>query len=236
MPDPLHRRGSDELSMTAPKAMLDTSRAAPILNNQEIFEIQYSLVQMYRRRREFSRAEELVKPLIASSETVHSKNHAYPRLAFSQYVYIMNDQNRYVEALGIAEDVLVRAQLQLGNAYPDDSVVYAMEDLAEICDNLEMMNDTIEWLRKASRAALSIWGNQPSTLHILDKLEAMHDKEISTSYAIGHITSSTTIYSTNPMKLLIKKKGMDRLYSLLSPICTQFIWDSSRLWAKEKSF
>jgi hypothetical protein len=156
--------------------MLDETKKVLPPEHPELFELQRTIIRLYRRNREFSKAEELGWSLIESSESLHDKNHVNSRLALSEYVYILNDQKRYDEALNIAEDVLHRGQLDLGHAFPDERSVYAMEDVAEICDKLGRINDSVDWLRRASRAALSLLGNHTSTVHIWDKLDAMHDK------------------------------------------------------------
>lgn len=168
--------GSDELSITALRAMLDTARRILPCEDPETFELQRTLVRLYRRNREFAQAEELSLSLIESTEGLSGETHVNSRLALTEYVYILNDQGRYEKALNVAEDVLHRAQRGLGPTYPDERSVYAMEDVAEICDKLGRISDSIDWLRTASRAALELLGNHSATIHILDKLEAMHEK------------------------------------------------------------
>jgi tetratricopeptide (TPR) repeat protein len=168
--------GSDELSVAVLRAMLEETRRILQPQHPELFELQRTLVRLYRRIRYMTEAELSGWSLVEASENIYGKNHVNTRLALSECVYIYNDNGRYDNALSIAEDILHRAQLNLGQDYPDYQSIYAMEDVAEVCDNLGRINDAIDWLRKASRAALKVWGDQSSTVHILDKLDVLHDK------------------------------------------------------------
>jgi hypothetical protein len=76
----------------------------------------------------------------------------------------------------IALDVLDRGQLDQGHQYPDWHSVYAMEDVAELCEKLGRLDDGIKWLQYARNHGQRIWGDHPSTTHINDKLDAMHEK------------------------------------------------------------
>lgn len=171
--------GSDELSMAALQAMLNESREALQPDHPELFNLQRSIIQFYRRNKEFSRAEGLSRSLIESSKNLDifkkNVNNVNVRLALSELVHVFNDQNRYDEALDIAQDVLHRGQLDQGHGFPDKKSVYAMEDVAEIYDKLNRIDDCIYWLQRASVAECI---DHRSMVHILEKLDAMQKKKL----------------------------------------------------------
>lgn len=161
--------GSDDLSMTSLKAMLDASAALPV-QHPEIFELRRSLIRLCRRMRRFGSAEDLAGRLIQDSVGLRR------RLAVTELVYILKDQNRLDEALDLARSVLQLAEVELGAGYPDAKAIYAMEDVAEICDTMGKLDDSLMWLRLAFQASFTKIGAEQSTWHIYEKLEQLRDK------------------------------------------------------------
>lgn len=169
--------GSDEMSTTALYLMLEDCEKVLPTGDVELFELKRTIVRFLRRTRDFSKAETLSLSLIEGTEMQHGKNDVKTRLAISELVYILNDQSRYEEALAIARDVVYRGQQDQGHAFPDEQSVYAMEDVAEVCEKLGRTGHSIFWLRKALRGALNMWSNKPATIHIFDKLETLCGKK-----------------------------------------------------------
>jgi hypothetical protein len=173
--------GSDDLSATALKAMLDATRSALPAEHPDLFDLQRTLVRLQRRKAEFvdrmfSEAESLGWSLIESSKRMWGRPHARSRLAVSEFVYILNAQGRYEESLKLAEGVLLDARREVGREDPDACFIYAMEDVAEIYDKLGRIDDCIDMLSTASREALTVWGDHGSTRHIMDNLREMNQK------------------------------------------------------------
>jgi hypothetical protein len=173
--------GSDDLSATALKAMLDATRSVLPAEHPDLFDLQRTLVRLQRRKAEFvdsmfSEVELLAWSLIESSRRMWGRSYTRSRLAVSEYVYILNAQGRYEESLRLAEGVLEEAQRDVGQEDPDACFIYAMEDVAEIYDKLGRINDCIDMLSAASQDALMVWGNRSSTRHIMDKLREMNQK------------------------------------------------------------
>jgi tetratricopeptide (TPR) repeat protein len=169
--------GCGEMSMMALQLMLEDSEKALTTGDVELFDLKRTLIRLCRRNRDFLKAETLSMSLINAAEDQYGKNEVNTRLAMSELVYVLNDQSKYEEAAGICQDVLYRGQQDLGHAFPDERSVYAMEDMAEACENLGRHEDSIFWLRKALNSALEMWSGKASTVHIFDKLEAMYSKE-----------------------------------------------------------
>lgn len=168
---------SDELSINALKVMLEESKDVLPPTHPEIYDMELSIVQFHRRKKEFITAAILCEKLVDSSERRYAnRNHQNVRLALSGCVHILNDQNILDEAMLIALDVLERGRLDQGDQYPDWASVYAMEDVAELCEKLGLLNDAIKWLQDARNNAQTLWGDHPSTVHINDKLDAMQEK------------------------------------------------------------
>ena len=94
----------------------------------------------------------------------------------TELVYVLNDQNQYEESEGVAERIINRSRKDHGGTFPSARNVYAMEDMAEICDRLGRLEESIFWLRKALRDALKIWTDREGTTHIFDKLEVLYGK------------------------------------------------------------
>lgn len=173
--------GSDDLSATALKAMLDATRSALPAEHPDLFDLQRTLVRLQRRKAQFvdgmfSEAESLGWSLIESSMRMLGCSHTRTRLAISEYVYILNAQGRYEESLKLAEGVLLEARRDVGQEDPDACFVYAMEDVAEIYDRLGRIDDCIEMLSHAVQEALTVWGNHGSTRHNMDSLREMNNK------------------------------------------------------------
>jgi len=167
--------GSDDLSATALKAMLDMTRSALPADHPDLFELQRTLVRFQRRKAEFvdgmfSEAESLGWSLIESSRRIWGDPHPRSRLAVSEFVYILNAQGRYEESLRLALGVLLDARRDIGQKDPDACYIYAMEDVAEIYDKLGRIDDCIDMLSNAMEGALTVWRNHGSTRYIMDKL------------------------------------------------------------------
>ena len=169
--------GSDEVSITTVQVMLDALEQVLPPEHPEIFDFRRAIIRFHRRNEELLKAEWLSLLLIERSESLHGKNHVNVRLAMTEYVYVLKDQNRYDEALNVAEGVLYRGRLDQGLEFPDERSIWAMEDVAEIYDKLGRIDDCIDLLEKAWRAALSKWGDRASSsVHIHDKLDKMRKK------------------------------------------------------------
>lgn len=177
--------GSDELSVTVLRIMLYESELVLPAEHPELFELHRALIRLYRRTREYVQAEEAALTLIQKTIGLQA------RLALTEYVYILCDQGRYEEALPWAEGVNDCAKRDLGQGYPDEKAIYGMEDIADICEKLGRTEDSIHWLRQAFPAALSIWGDSPSTIHIWEKLEAGHEKRLALVMERLHSQRST---------------------------------------------
>lgn len=162
--------GCRKISETALRLMLDVSQKNLGQGHLQVFQLKRTLIVLLRRDHELSTSESLSIALVRSSEQAFGQNHVQTRLAMSELVHIYNDQRWYGRAKNICEEVLRRSRLDLGDNYPDSRCVYAMEDMAELCDSQGDTRQSEFWLRKAFSGALKVWGKVPSTTHILDKL------------------------------------------------------------------
>jgi hypothetical protein len=168
--------GCRKTSETALSLMLNVFQESLGQGHLQVFQLKRTLIVLLRRDQEFSAAETLNIALVRSSERVFGQNHEQTRLAMSELVHIYNDQRSYHRAANICEEVLRRSRLDLSHNYPDSRCVYAMEDMAELCDSQGDMFQSEFWLRKAFSGALKVWGKGPSTTHILDKLRCVLTK------------------------------------------------------------
>lgn len=92
-------------------------------------------------------------------------------MAMTEYVHILTDQMRWEEARPLCQAVLESGQRDLGDSFPDDRSIYAMEDMAEIYGQLRLFDHSLAWLEKAFDGALNLWGPSHSTLYICNKME-----------------------------------------------------------------
>jgi tetratricopeptide (TPR) repeat protein len=168
--------GDDELSMTMLQVMLDeTKRILPELD-PEIFELQRTLIRLFRRNQEYQKAEDLFWASVQTTQYLHGPTHLNSRLLWTEYLYIRLDQGRYSEALDIALQILQHGQRNPGEQTPNIRSIYAMEDIAALYEKLGRLDDAIVWLRRALSDAISIHINSRSTSHIFGKLQALEDK------------------------------------------------------------
>jgi tetratricopeptide (TPR) repeat protein len=113
---------------------------------------------------------------VHTTEELHGLNHLNSRLAWTEYLYIRYDQGRYEEALNAALEILQRGQTNQQEQSPNIRSIYAMEDIAALCEKLGRVNDAIAWLRRALSDAISVQSNSRSTSHIFGKLQKLEDK------------------------------------------------------------
>lgn len=167
---------SEESSVIALQLLTKLSNHSLPAGHVELFELKRTLIRLLRRQGNLSDAERLNKALIKTTENDRGKSHVQSRLAMTELVYILNDQRRYVESLGLAERIVKRGEQAQSGGLPDERTVYAMEDAAEICDRLGRIEDSISWLRRALRGALNLWASKEATTHINDKLEILYGR------------------------------------------------------------
>ena len=168
--------GDDELSMTLLQVMLDETKRILPEHHLEIFELERTLIRLFRRNQEFQKAEDLFWMSVRTTQDLHGPNHVNSRLAWTEYLYIRQSQGRYEEALDVAFKILERGQANQDEPNPNVRSIYAMEDIAALCEKLGRVNDAIMWLRRALGDAISIQSDSRSASHIFSKLQALEDK------------------------------------------------------------
>lgn len=162
--------GCRKTSETALRLMLEVFQKSLGQGHKQVFQLRRTLIVLLRRDRDFSAAETSSIALVRSSEQNFGENDVQTRSAMSELVHVYNDQGYYSRARELCAEVLRRSRLDLGHNYPDSRCVYAMEDMAELCDSQGDMFQSEFWLRRAFSGALKVWGKGSSTTHILDKL------------------------------------------------------------------
>lgn len=168
--------GDDELSLAMLQVMLDETKRILPEHHPEVFELQRTLIRLFRRNEEFQKAEDLFWTSVKITQDIHGPNHLNSRLAWTEYLYIRQSQGRYEEALNVALEILQRGQANKVEQNPNIRSVYAMEDIAALCEKLGRVNDAILWLRRALSDAISIQSDSRSASHIFSKLQVLEDK------------------------------------------------------------
>ena len=168
--DQLQRDAEPETSVRALQLMINESQTHLSPQTLELYKLKRTLTGLLRRKKEYVSAEALCRSLIKSTSGAFGNDSELTRVAMSEYVHILTDQLYYEKALEVARAVLESALRDLGAIFPDERSIYAMEDMAEICERLGQLDQAIWWLQQAETGALRIWGQEHTTKHIQDKL------------------------------------------------------------------
>ncbi|KAF2756987.1 hypothetical protein EJ05DRAFT_477208 [Pseudovirgaria hyperparasitica] len=108
------------------------------------------------------------KTRAAASELVH----AY--MAAGQYTHALHECQRVIRCPGPGSrrDEAAGGDVVSGEVeyFTDGIAAHGMEDVAELYEKMGDSGEGIVWLKRAVGIALRVWGQAPTTMHILDKL------------------------------------------------------------------
>ncbi|KNG48397.1 hypothetical protein TW65_04919 [Stemphylium lycopersici] len=94
------------------------------------------------------------------------------RRATSDLVHVLMAKKELVQAMAICEDLIERSRRHLAKAFPDELAVYALEDLAELCELHESPTRSLFLLHESYFGAVRLWGAGASTTeYILSKIQ-----------------------------------------------------------------
>ena len=143
--------------------------------HDEIYEVERTLIRLLRRQGRLADSKRLSSSFVERSERLYGRCSVQTRLAMTELVYVLNDQGRYKESKGLAERIVERCRQDIGDeALPNQRCIYAMEDVAHICEKLGRMKEAISWLRRAQKDPIILWKDKQGTAHINRKLEAAY--------------------------------------------------------------
>ncbi|RMZ84666.1 hypothetical protein DV736_g6594, partial [Chaetothyriales sp. CBS 134916] len=183
--------GACEASQRSLRFVLSHARGLPNVPACEIFNIQRSLISLYRRDRELDEAEHLAIALEQTSERDFGPKSEEKFAALMELVYVLTYQGHYQRGLNVCSKALRLRMDHLGEDYPDDNAIYAMENMAELYEYLGSQDECLLWLRQAIGHAWKKWGGAASTTHIRHKLAAVLDK-------MGNFAEAATLRDLYP--------------------------------------
>lgn len=160
-----------ETPVRALRLMIDDLEAQSCRQELDLQHLKRTLVTLLRRGKDYASAEALALSVITLSSRDFGHDSASARTAITEYVHILTDQRRWEEASPVCQAVLDSGQRGLGDAFPDERSVWAMEDMAEICGQLRLFGQALTWLERAFDGALKVWGPNHSATHISNKVE-----------------------------------------------------------------
>jgi len=165
--------GESEISKSALQLIAGIHERTLGTEALETFQIKRTLVTLARRDGDFIEAEWLALDLMSSTSAIYGAINERARSSMTELVHVLKDQGKYIQALELCQDVLRRGQQDLGAQFPDARNIYVLEDMAELTALHDQMPQSIAWLSKAHRAAITTWGeSDPSTVYIRQKLDA----------------------------------------------------------------
>ena len=166
-----------EASTMGLRLLHQTSLESLPAGHEEIYEVQRTFIRLLRRQGKLADAERLSKSFIERSASQYGRCSERARLAMTERIYVLNDQGRFQDSKGLAESVIEKGNRNSQiEPIPNQRHVYAMEDLAFICDRLGLTREAISWLRRAQKHALLLWKDREGTIHINRKLEDAYAK------------------------------------------------------------
>lgn len=160
-----------ETSVRALRLMIDDLEARSCHQKLDLHQLKRTLVTLLRRKKDYASAGALALSLVNSTLRDFGADNQWARVAETECVHILTDQGRWEEASKLCQAVLESGQRELGDMFPDERSVYAMEDMAEISGQLQLFEQALSWLEKAFDGAMRVWGPDHSTMHISNKLD-----------------------------------------------------------------
>lgn len=131
------------------------------------------LIRLLRRSQNLCQAEELCVEQEAYYVQQSGSNALVTRRATSDLVHILMAKKDLVRAMAICEDLLERSRQHLAKDFPDELAVYALEDLAELCELGGSSGRSLFLVHEAYFGAVRLWGAEASsTKCIFAKIQA----------------------------------------------------------------
>ncbi|RDW69555.1 hypothetical protein BP6252_08575 [Coleophoma cylindrospora] len=134
---------------------------------------QLSISRLLRKDGEYESAMGLARSAHLAAVNCFGPNSIQAVSALRQQEHIFTDMGSYIEGLNICFSVINLAGSDMWNRNPGpihESIIYTMEDIAQIYESLGNYEARGTWLRRAVSAAQSVWGDSVATSHIVDKL------------------------------------------------------------------
>ena len=132
-------------------------------------------VVLLRREKCYIEAEKHAVLLMQTCSAKLGPGHIQTRKALSELVHIYHDCGDDYRAKELCQNSIHEGRQHLGTEWPDTHAVHEIEDMAELCEAQGDKRQSRQWLQEASAAATALWGANPSTSHILEKLVALPD-------------------------------------------------------------
>lgn len=127
--NPVVFRNSSQIML---KVILDVSAAHLCGTTAEIGQLERASCDVLRLNGEYADAESMAKTLVKKCEALHGRNNEETRRALRRLAHIYIDQGRNDLAEQVYHDVIERGKEELGDDFPDDSCVFAYQNLAKI--------------------------------------------------------------------------------------------------------
>lgn len=184
----------DEFGLTSETAMLLTLNLLRDHlggDHTGTFTVQRSLISLLRRDQRLEEAKQQSEELVRTTEqalvsqaglAIQAKKPTSISMtelciAMTELVHIYIDMKDYVVAKDICDKVIQNYKMIQGPSFPDSRAAYAMEDMAQLCEQLGDKGGAAYWLRQAMEASWMLRGEcDAATQHVRDKLEELIKK------------------------------------------------------------
>jgi hypothetical protein len=164
---------NQEIYETALRFAIELIETAQGTQPSDTLVFRRELIRLLRRSGDLCRSGELCVEQEAYCVREFGIDALVTRRTTSDRVHILLAKKELVQAMEICEDLIERSRRHLGKAFPDELAVYALEDLAELCELHESPGRCLFLLHEAYFGAVRLWGAEASsTEYILSKIQA----------------------------------------------------------------
>lgn len=143
-------------------------------------------LRMLRRNHKYEKALYATRIFVHDTQSRLGEYSLQARRAARELEHVLMDMQNYHEALGICYNIIKGeegierddGEMLEQNIIEDKVSADTMEDIAKIFEQTNRPDRYVEWLQRAARLAEKLWPPDSISLqHILDKLEAVVEKE-----------------------------------------------------------